>query len=169
MLHASNFACAWYLLPKCLTITSQALPSICPASVKHSVTIACQILCAAWQVIVKHLACKYQAHTKWIACDSTAVSSRWQLFDRVVGVMCWPEAVNRNVYNVRYHLQAYSSGSKCLLLKHYLVRFITKVSLLFILPCFSRNSSIRWVPGNCSHTHKCWLLIGHYLPGYLIG
>ena len=26
----------------------------------------------------------------------------------------------------------------------------------------SRDSCIRWVPGSCSHTHKCLLLIGQY-------
>ena len=33
----------------------------------------------------------------------------------------------------------------------------------------SRNSCTRWVPGTCSHTHKCSLLICQYLPGCLKG
>ncbi len=38
-----------------------------------------------------------------------------------------------------------------------------------ISPWVSRNSCPCWVPGSCSHTYKCSLLIGQYLPGCRTG
>ena len=55
-------------------------------SITFCLAIVCQLFCAAWQVIVKHLASKHQAHAKWVACNWKAAWSRWQSFDWVGGV-----------------------------------------------------------------------------------
>ncbi len=38
-----------------------------------------------------------------------------------------------------------------------------------VSPWVSRNSCTLWVPISCSHTHKCSLFIGQYLPGCRTG
>ncbi len=43
------------------------------------------------------------------------------------------------------------------------------VRLLHFTPWVSRNSCTRLVPGSCSHTSKCSMLIGQYMPGWRTG
>ena len=86
---------ACYVLDNHLTsITKQCLSSKCQLAKHFStawncLTMACQMLCADWQVIVKHLESRYQAQAKRVAHNWRkwkAASSRRQWLNRVVGV-----------------------------------------------------------------------------------